>query len=352
MVFVIIGSALSLVLSYAGAKVAGVAGLYLGLLIAGACMVGSALWRTSRRWPDDSPSLFAGTLSELRRQAHLVAYLGSAYVISFTQPLAFLTVRSAMVTGRSATEAGHFQAAFVVSSVLSMLLIQTGRLYLEPQVNREMVPRARVAFSHEYIRVIAGLMIVGALPLSLFPDVAIAMLFSRSFVPVAPYLFLFVLADCLLVWTLAYLAALRAQDDMAWAFGINLSGNVALAALAWLLVPRWGIGGAAAAFLVSRVSTIGCVLIRMRRLTGARMPAETLRAVTYLAAAVTFSGVITLGIAGNSAIGAALGVPLRLVVLIAFLAGGLWMLHSDERRWLQSTAVRAITHVRNVVFRR
>lgn len=341
MIFVIGSTAVSLAFSYLAARIGGVAGLYVGALLAGVLVAAIAAWRLSVYWRAARPSAGVSIRSELAGHDRLGAFLGTVYVLSFAQPLAFLLVRSVIVESRGAVEAGHFQAAFAISGVLTMLLTQTGRLYFEPQVNRESAPRARALMTHEYMRVMTGLMVCGALPLALFPDLAIRLLFSSEFLPAAGSLYLFVLADCMFLGSWIYLATLRAQDDIAWSFWITLLGNVALAVAAWMLVPRWGLTGAAVAFLLSRAGMLVAAAARMNAQAGVGFARGASLAMLYLVAAVLVAGAATGAWRVHDDAWSG-----RLAGLLLLMAGGMFLLRGEERRWLRAAAGRVLSKVR------
>jgi len=209
-------------------------------------------------------------------------------------------------------------------------------------VNREPVPQARAVLAHEYFRIISGLMVLGALPLVLFPDLAVRALFSAEFLPAAPCLFLFVLADCLLVGGTVYLTTLRAQDDLAWSFWIGLGSNVTLAAAAWLLIPRWGLAGAAGAFVIARALSIGIAVVRLRAVSRTALPGSTMRALLYLVSCVALLGsVVSVSMRDSTP-----GLALRIALLAACLGGAVTMLDADERRWLRDSAARWLGRLR------
>lgn len=339
--FVIAAAAVSLVFSYSGACAAGVTGLYIGALLGGILVCAGAVWRLSGYWHAAASSTGTSLRAGFSGHDRLGAFLGTVYVLSFAQPLAYLLVRAVVVESRGTVEAGHFQAVFAISGVLTMLLTQTGRLYFEPRLNRETMPRARALMTHDFMRVMSGLMVVGALPLALFPDVAIRMLFTSEFLPAAGGLYLFLLADCLFLGSWIYLAALRAQDDIAWSFWITLLGNLALAGLAWLLIPRWGVPGAGVAFLASRAGMLVASAARMNSRAGVTLDSGTGLALTYLVVSVAAAGLVA-----NSWLEAAPAWGMRLAGLFMLVVGAMLLLRGEERRWLRQAAGRVLSRVR------
>src|SRR5262249_54650900 len=149
----------------------------------------------------------------VRQHPDMVAYCSTTYVLSFAQPLAFLVVRSVVLNQLGSAEAGYFQAAFTISSIASIVLMQAIRVYLEPVVNKETDDRLRIAAANEFERTFVVLILAGTMPLVLFPREIIAMLFSAAFSPVSVVVFVFVLADLLFLCSQVYATVLMAVDD-------------------------------------------------------------------------------------------------------------------------------------------
>ena len=122
-------------------------------------------------------------------------------------------------------------------------------LFLMPAMNR--IGRAEEKFQEaiEYLRAFSLVLALVAVPLVLFPDWWLPLLYSRRFLAAAPYVYLFVLAQTLKLLSGIVLAVLVGLDHIGTQVWVTLCGLASLAAIAWILAPRYGIAGVGVATL-------------------------------------------------------------------------------------------------------
>jgi O-antigen/teichoic acid export membrane protein len=195
--YLLFAAVASLAAAYLGIRINGIAGLYYANLIAGGISVLVIAVYLRASVPLRFQVRASGLRNAIRQHPDIVTYCGTSYVLSFAQPLTFLIVRYVMLQRLGAADAGYFQAAFGISSIASLILMQAIRVYLEPAVNRAAGDRAKIFAANEFQRTFAVLILLGTLPLVLFPSDVIAALFTRAFTPVSAVVYLVVQADCL-----------------------------------------------------------------------------------------------------------------------------------------------------------
>src|SRR5439155_15375257 len=88
-----------------------------------------------------------------------------------------------------------------------------------------------------------------AVPLVLFPDWWLPLLYSRRFLAASPYVYLFVLAQTLKLLAGIVLALLVGLDHIGTQVWVTLCGLASLIVVAWFLVPGYGIAGVGLAIL-------------------------------------------------------------------------------------------------------
>jgi O-antigen/teichoic acid export membrane protein len=262
-------------------------------------------------------------------------------VLSFAQPLAFLIVRSVLFQRLGSTGAGLFQAAFATSSIASLVLMQAIRVYLEPAVNTATINDTRIAATNDFQRTFAVIILMGSLPLVLFPRNIVAILFSSAFTPVSSLLFVFVLSDFLLLCTQVYGTVVVAVDDFTPYLIANIAGYVGLCAGVWLTIDRFGITGVAWSFVASRALVFllvqGLLLWRHRLTMTLRAAAVVLYAMGALSVAAA--------VFGSTPVADVQAFLIRMLIFVAVAAGTLAFLTQAERAWL-GTACRRLVEAR------
>ena len=134
---------------------------------------------------------------------------------------------------------------------------------------------------------------------------------------------------CLLLCSQVYATVIMAADDFRAFFWVNLAGHLSLALFAWLLIPRWGLAGAAVTFLVSRAILFTLIQSALARRHGLTMTRGVVGLLVYALAAVVLSALVFRNIEAST-----VTVGIRLGVLAMFAGGTLFFLTTQERTWL------------------
>jgi len=246
------GAALA-VLCAVGALLAGVRGYYLGNLAAMIAIVAGGLFYLNRREGLSVTRAGVSLLRELRRHPNVVGFAASLYVISFALPVAHLIARFAVLEAQGLDAAGLLQSAMALGLALATVMRQSNALLLVPAMNRTRPAEEKFLHAGDYLRVISIVVAIVAMPLVLFPQWWLPLLYSRQFLAAAPYAYLFVLAQTIQLFAGVNLALLVGLDHIGAQVWITLCGLAALALLAWSLVPHFGIAGVAIAMLFNGI---------------------------------------------------------------------------------------------------
>ncbi len=237
------------VLCTAGVLLAGLRGYYIGNFLALTGLVVGGLIYLYRR---EKLSIAAERLSlwrELRRYPKVISFAASLYLISFTLPVVYLIARYAVLNAQGLEAAGLLQSAMALSLALTLVMRQSNMLFLTPAMNRVGAAEEKFHKAAEYLRAFSLVIAMVALPLVLFPDWWLPLLYSRRFLAATPYVYLFVLAQSIQLLAGVNLAVLVGLDHIATQVWVTLCGLAGLATLAWVLVPHYGIAGVALAIL-------------------------------------------------------------------------------------------------------
>jgi O-antigen/teichoic acid export membrane protein len=187
---------------------------------------------------------------ELRRHPSLLRFAAVQSILIYTTPIAYLTARYIVLGDGGLVEAGLLAAAMAIAQGLSNILRPANAYILTPAMNRNDPVGQKLAQALRFRDTIIVLVCVGALPLILFPETLLSLLFSPRFTEAASYLFLFVLAQCVLMLANVNQALLVGLDDFRSTVLIVLVGQLALVVLALLLVGPMGVAGVGVALLV------------------------------------------------------------------------------------------------------
>lgn len=240
-----------LVFSGGGILLAGLKGFYFGNLVANAILVAGAMMYLHLREdlvPHDSR---IGFFQEARRYPKVFSFAGALYITSFTTPVAYLVVRYAVLRVSATEGAGMLQAAMGLSMALGAVMRSSVGLFFTPAMNRTTTPTEKLHVASQFQKALVASASVAALPIVLFPHWWVSLLYSRKFLVAAPHIYIFVLAQILMLLTGVNQGLLIGINRILAFILIGLTGDAATACLSWFLAPTYGLGGVAMAFLVS-----------------------------------------------------------------------------------------------------
>jgi O-antigen/teichoic acid export membrane protein len=236
-------AAATAVLCTLGVLLDGLRGYYLGTLITLAVLVPVGLWYLYRR---EELSIFSHRVSlwrELRHRPDVISFATSLYLISFAMPVVYLIARYAVLNSKGLEATGLLQSAMALSLALTMVMRQANMFYLTPVMNRVGEAEEKFRAAAEYLRAFSLVIAMAAVPIVLFPDWWLPLLYSSRFLAAAPYVYLFVLAQTLELLAGVLLALLIGLGHIATQLWLTLSGLAGLAFIAGALAPRYGIAG-------------------------------------------------------------------------------------------------------------
>ncbi|HWP49037.1 MAG TPA: hypothetical protein VNM22_17915 [Candidatus Limnocylindrales bacterium] len=237
------------IVSGGGILIAGLHGYYTGNLAVTFALVAGGMWylfrREGLRIHDKQVKLF----QEVRRYPQALSFAGALYIISFTTPLAYLVARYAVLRAGGFIESGLLQAAMGLGLALKTVMRSSNALFLTPTMNRKGENREKFQRAVEFLRALSVVIGIIALPMVLFPNWWLFLLYSSKFAAAAPYVYLFVLSEAIQLLAGVNQALVIGLDHIAIHVKVCLLGDLGIMAFSWWLVPYYGIGGVAMAFL-------------------------------------------------------------------------------------------------------
>ncbi len=250
--------------SISGILFAGLYGYYVGNVIAVVALAIAGMFYLARAEGIGRPKGPVNPLKEVLRYPETLTFAGALYVISFTTPLAYLVARYAIVRNGGFEAAGLMQAAMGLSLALRTVMRSSNALFLTPAMNRRGEGEHKFQNAIEFSRGLALTIGIVALPMVLFPDLGLRVLYSSRFTTAAPFVFVFVLAESLQLLAGVNQALLIGLNYIGSHVTIAVLADLSVAAISWWLVPHYGVGGVALALLFSTILAFVLSSLRLR----------------------------------------------------------------------------------------
>jgi PST family polysaccharide transporter len=338
MLFYLAHAVVFTVTAAAGAWWTGLSGIYGLYAVAGTILVGVFLTRLNT--PPD-PNIRPAPARAFRLPSEIWRFGFALLSLTFLAPYAALYVHYRVLSQLGAETSGWMQAAMGLSLSARAVLGAAHPIFLTPNVNRGGTPEARMEWAVGYQQTLCFIIGLSLPPLLLFPDLAVRVLYSSAFLPGAPFVFAFVLGEIVLLLSGTYGSLVLALDRVGFHVVENVIAQVMMVVVGWAFIPRWGIGGAAAAALASAVFLYLSNTIFLRWSFGLRAPRRTAFLAIYLTAGLTVAGLL----GRQPANWAWQAILLRMTVHAALVAGLVSFLTPEEKQKLRALARRAVSGV-------
>jgi len=302
-----------------GCWLGGIVGIYLISVPAFTVLIlGIVIFaRLKLNWPLFDQPLALG--SKLKGNRAIIETAASAYIAVCSYSAMLLLARYESISYLSEEAAGLLQAGLATSLALGAVLTPTNTLYFAPHVNRAIPATEKIEAVGNFLPRLIFVFCLGALPVLLFPELVLRVLFSNRFAPAVAILYWLILWQYLYQICQTYQQLLIGLDDMRACGIINAAGNLAAMALCIWWIHSFGLRGVAGAFLVGAL-IIGLVsVLRLRSKHG----------LSILKSIPPIAGLVLLGFLVVGALGrltaemTVFGIATRLATAIVFLAS-LW----------------------------
>lgn len=311
----------------AGAWFRGVTWLYGASLISGLTSTLAVIVYLARS-RDLSPSLPAGdTLDQLRKSPEIVSVALMAYVTLVAFTAMMFATRYFALAELGAAEAGRLQAQLSIALSVGAVLTSLNNLHLMPLLNRQDPSEAKLLAAERFARMVVLLFTIGAVPVVLFPSLALRVLYSREFVSGAAPLVGFVLWQLLYLVVVVYQQLLLGLDDVGVSTIGAVFGSLLTIALTAVLTPRYGAAGVALALSIGVLASGAIFHVRLVMRHHGAIPMSVARRVLAATAMLVAGSAATryttefsmTGLAARGGVAALIGL-------------GTWLLlHADER---------------------
>jgi len=191
-------------------------------------------------------------LKLLIHRPEITSFAVLLFFASVTYSFSFFAARYAVLDNIGVAGAGLLHALFAIAISIDMLLTPVNGYFLTPRLNRNSSNIDKIKLTIDFQKIQVLIMTVIVLPFVIFPELTIYVLFSAEFLTIAPYLFVFVLAQFIGQMGSVYQSLMIGFDNTKMFSLITCSCWILFACLSWALTPQWGYWGIAFGFFISR----------------------------------------------------------------------------------------------------
>ncbi|HKS05470.1 MAG TPA: hypothetical protein VJR92_04080 [Gemmatimonadaceae bacterium] len=260
--------------SILGGYVYGLTGLYVASVATAIVLTFAGLAYLQRTLGINLTDAHSGVIKQLRSDPRILGYAACFYATLLGYMLTLLVARTVVLAQVGAEAAGHLQAAFSIALAFGAVFTSLNNLYLAPLVNRRADVADKVATTSDFTGHVLVLLLLGVLPIVLFPGVFLQTLFSADFVPMASVLWWFALWQCITLIGNAYQQLLVGLDDVVY---IAVAAIVSYGSMLVAMPPLaqvYGLAGIGIALCGGVVLHFTLLVLRVRLKHGGRIPAR------------------------------------------------------------------------------
>jgi PST family polysaccharide transporter len=186
-------------------------------------------------------------------------------------------------------DAGYYHAALTVTGILPGFVFGAMGADFFPRVSAAKTEEDACDISEKQIKASLLLALPGLIGILTVSKPLVVMLYASAFAPAVPLVpwFVWAIFFNLLGWPLAYWLAARAEPGKV--LTLKLLGNAVMPLSALLMIPAYGLPGAAGAYFLSSVCFAGLTVWYVRARVGRWLHGETIRWLCFAALALLAS---------------------------------------------------------------
>ncbi|MGI9036154.1 MAG: oligosaccharide flippase family protein [Pyrinomonadaceae bacterium] len=253
--------AVSAVAAVAGVIYADIFGLYVGNLLAGVFVIAAVMIYFREKLGLSFYDRQTNIIKEFKSNPAIFSTALLLYLSAITASLSYLTARYAVLANFGETQAGLLHAALVLAFAFGTALYPAINIYLNPLVNRNAEREIKIRQAIQFQRKLALMLSAAAMPILMFPKLMLTIMFSEKFAGVGETVYLFVLSQFIVQLAGVYQSLLVGLDDVKSYTFITSATQIVSAGMCLLLVPHYGIRGAALGFLIGNSLNFAVCLI-------------------------------------------------------------------------------------------
>ncbi len=321
--------------SIAGVLASGMPGLYVTSVMATVSVTAGSFYFMRRALGLQPMHTEISAWTQLRQYPDLLTQSIQIYAAISAYSLTMLAIRYLVISRLGEVEAGWLQGSFGIALSLGAVIGPMSNLYLTPLVNREATAASKMSAANEFVRKAMLMVLLLSLPVVLFPQAFITILYTSRFHPLAVTLLFFIAWQCLAQIVNVYQQVLIGLQDVGYFSATTCTGYGLAAILSLWLVPHLGLKGAALALGAGAVLMGTAAAIRLRVRYSEGIPTD----VMLLGVFCLTSLILPSQIPTSASEWSAIGIGIRAGYLVAVFTG-VWFLIGEEDRALVTRLAR------------
>ncbi len=249
----------------AGLLLGGIREIYIAQAIATAALVAGALIYFKLKLHLPFHDKDASLIAEIRTRPDIIPTAIAVYASLVGTAVALLTVRYATAHSLGIETVGFLQAILSMVLAVGAVLVAMAARYLSPLLNRPSTKEEKFALANLFRRRQLMILIALTVPLVLFANIALTIMFSSKFTGAAVWLPAFLVWQLLVIQNNVQLMLLFSLDEIWTVTIMSVTGSVASALLCVVLIPASGLTGGAIAMVVGAALTMAIASVRLHR---------------------------------------------------------------------------------------
>ena len=327
-------AAMAAVAAGAGLLTGGIREIYIAQAIATAALLAGALvyFKVKLNLPFHDPR--ASLVGEIKARPDIIPTAIAVYASLVGTAFALLVVRYATAHSMGIDSVGWLQAILSMVLAVGAVLVAMAARYLSPLLNRPSTKEEKFALANLFRRRQLMILIALTLPLVLFADIALTIMFSSKFTGAAAWLPAFLIWQLLVIQNNVQLMLLFSLDEIWTVTIMSIAGSALSALLCVVLIPSFGLTGGALAMIGGAALTMSIASVRLHK-HGYSTGRSSLLLGGY--------AIVVLLAAPYLLQGEGIALFALKAVICAILVGGLWVfLDQDEKAAILTVTRRRI----------
>lgn len=310
-----------------GVVLGGITGLYLASITTGVFTTLASLIYVGKILGLKAISSSAGIWKQVREKPEIISIASVLYIAMSAYSFSMLVVRYLVFSDYGEAQAGFFQSLLSIALALGAVFGPMNTLFLTPLLNRAIPAKEKFTAAHDFQKNNALALALFTLPVVLFPNLGLLILYSSDFTIVSHVLYLFVLWQCLYQIANVYQQLLIGLDDIMFYTISTTVGYVVAIACSEFLISEWALVGAVLVLIVSNVITLTMTCFRLKYKYASQIPTAV-----WLRMLMCFTGILVTGaLFNNIQEWSLLGIGARFGFALVYI-GVLWLLISPEQK--------------------
>ena len=178
-------------------------------------------------------------------------YVAMAVTSALTVPVALMMVRNILIDQVGWEQTGHWQAVWKISEVYLGVITMALSTYFLPKLASLKGVDAVVKEIQNTAKIVIPVVLLLAVMVYLFRDIAITLIFTEAFRPARELFAVQLLGDVIKILSWLYAYPMLSRGATKWFMATEIAFSVSFVVLSYIFVMRYGVSGANIAYVVN-----------------------------------------------------------------------------------------------------